>query len=293
MRQKLFAALLATSIILFTSCATNKYQRIGSPKDFISAGKTVIAAYSTPAIYVDINVAGRNAGSWFGEIATAIGKSHDRNLNQAALNNLLASGIQQYTQDEIVSMISNMLRNYEGLAIDDSIKLSSDSKKAEDQKTKIPKSTEIFGVDSYLSFYAADAKNSVAASVFGAVAGIATKLEVHIIYLSPAPERRPIWNDIFVCELEPIQESLVENNSFKAKELLKTALDKLVPWIARELHGEAYDNFPRVKVKYRSSLWEEGYLLSDANDFIVIRLIDGITRVLPKDFIKKINIVKK
>ncbi len=238
MRQRLFTVILAVSILLFTSCATNKYQRIGSPNDFISAGKTVIAVYGNPAIYVDINVAGRNAGSWFGDIATAIGKSHDRNLNQAALNNLLASGILQYTQDEIESMISNMLRNSEGLAIGDSIKLSSDSKKNEDQKTNIPKSTEIFGVDSYLTFYAADAKNSVAATVFGAVAGIATKLEIHFILLSPAPERRPIWNDIFVCELEPIQESLVENNSLKAKELLKTALDKLVPWITKELRGE-------------------------------------------------------
>lgn len=283
------------SILLFASCATNtnKFQRIGAPTDFISASKTVIAVYGTPAIYVNINVAGRNVGSWFGAIATAIGKSHDRNLNQAALNNLLASGVQQYTQDEIVSMISNMLRNSEGLAIGDSIKLSSDSQKNKDQKTNIPNSTEIFGVDSYLTFYAADAKNSVAASVFGAVAGIATKLEIHLIILSPAPERRPIWNDIFICELEPIQESLVENNSLKAKELLKTALDKLVPWIAKELHGEAYDNFPRVKVKYRSGLLEEGYLLSDANNFVVIRLIDGITRVLPKDFIREINTVKK
>ena len=293
MRQRLFSVILAMSILLFASCATNKYQRIGSPKDFISAGKTVIAVYGNPAIYVDINVSGRSVGSWFGEIATAIGKSHDRNLNQAALNNLLASGIQQYTQGEIESMISNMLRNSEGLAISDSIKLSSDSKKNEDQKTNIPKSTEIFGVDSYLTFYAADAKNSVAATVFGAVAGIATKLEIHFTLLSPAPERRPIWNDIFVCELEPIQENLVENNSLKAKELLKTALGKLVPWIAKELHGKTYENYPRVKVRYRSNLLEEGYLLSDANDFIVIKLIDGITRVMPKDFVKEINIVKK
>lgn len=293
MIQKLFTIILIMSILLFTSCATNNFQRIGTPKDFISAGRTAIAVYGTPAIYVDINVAGRNVGSWFGDIATAIGKSRDRNLNQAALNNLLASGILQYTQDEIVSTISNMLRNFERLAIVDSIKLSFDNKKAEDQKTNIPKSTEIFGVDSYVTFYAADAKNSVASTVFGAVAGIATKLEIHIIYLSPAPERRPIWKDIFICELEPIKESLVENNSLKAKELIKTALDKLVPWIAKELHEKAYENFPRVKVKYRSSLWEEGYLLSEAGDYVIIRLIDGITRVLPKDFIREINTVKQ
>ncbi|MFH1934289.1 MAG: hypothetical protein ABIN18_22280 [Pseudomonadota bacterium] len=85
----------------------------------------------------------------------------------------------------------------------------------------------------------------------------------------------------------------MENNSLKAKELLKTALDKLVPWIAKELHGEAYENFPRVKVQYRSNLCEEGYMLSEADDFVVIRLIDGITRVLPKDFIREINTVKK
>jgi len=291
MKQRLLPVILAMVTLLFAACSPDKFQRIGRPADFISAGKEVTAMYGNTAIYVDINVGGRNVGSWFGTIGNAVGKSRDRNMNREALNTLLESGIQQYAQNEIASRMPNVLREFDGLSVSDSVQLSLNSEEAKTQKESVPESAEIFAVDSHLAYYATSSKNSVAAA-FGAVEGVTTKLEITITYLSPAPERKTVWKDIFICELMPVQESLVDNNGLKAKELLITAVDKLLPWISRELRGEAVESFPRVEVQYRSFLEDEGYLLSEADDFVVIRLVNGITRVMPRDYIREIEYIE-
>ena len=106
-----------------------------------------------------------------------------------------------------------------------------------------------------------------------------------------------------MCELEPAPfgESLLENEAFRAKQLVGMAINRLKPWIQMELQSNPYDHYPRIRITYkygRVSGWvrhfykEEGCLLQDRNNILVVRQVKGITRVLPKEYVKKMEFVR-
>jgi hypothetical protein len=281
--------ILVFLLVASFGCAPQKqFQRIGSSQDLVSVEKPVVALYGTPAINVNINVGGRNVGSWFGVIGTAIGSSNDKNRNQEALDKMLQNNIQPFTQQEIVSMVTSVLDHVGGPKIKESLLLPVQPEAAKTMKGTIPENEELFSADAFLSFYAAASPNAVSAS-FGAVEGVATKLEIQLNLMSPGPNRQPIWKDIYVCELKAVQDSLVANEAALAKKLIKSAIENLKPWIEKDLQGHDLSGLPYVSVQYRSGLQNEGRLLEDGDDYLSIRLKDGMTWVIPKCFVRDVK----
>lgn len=295
MNRRVSVIFLILFVALCCGCTPTKsqFQRIGSPHDFMTIDKKAIPVYGQPSLYVNINVAGQNVASWFGpnSIVSAVAKSADRNHNQAVVDDLIKKGFQDYTQTSIATTFSEMLSDINRLQPADMLLLSSSPEEARRQKESIS-TAEMFAVDSRVAFYAGDVQNAFAVA-FGAKEGIVTKLEIIFSYLSSGAERRIIWNDVFVCELEaiPFSESLVKDEAFRAKQLVKKALDQLLPWIKKDLKSEPYDEYQRVRIIYRNGLKEEGWLLQNSETILAIRVTEGITRVIPKPYIREMKVI--
>lgn len=293
MNRRMYVIFLILFVTLYSGCTPTKFQRIGSPDYFMTIDKKATPLYGQPALYVNINVAGQNVASWFGpdSIVSSVAKSVDRKHNQAVVDDLIKKDFQEYTQNSIATTLSEMLSDIDRLQTTDMLLLSSSPEEAGRQKESLATS-EIFAVDSHIAFYAGDVQNAFAGA-FGAKEGIVTKLEIIFSYLSSGSERRKIWSDVFVCELEaiPFSESLVKDEAFRAKQLVRKALDQLQPWIKKELQSEPYDKYQRVRIIYRSGLKEEGWLLQDSETILAIRVTEGITRVLPKLYIREIKLI--
>jgi len=295
MNRRMSVILFILFVTLYSGCTPTKsqFQRIGSPHDFMTIDKKATPVYGKPALYVNINVAGQNVASWFGpnSIVSAVAKKVDRNHNQAVVDDLIKNGFHDYTQTSIAAALSEMLSDINRLQPADMLLLSSSPEEAKRQKDSVS-TAEMFAVDSHVAFYAGDVQNAFAVAL-GAKDGIVTKLEIIFSYLSSGAERRKIWNDVFVCELEaiPFSESLVKDEAFIAKQLVKKALDQLLPWIKKDLKSEPYDKYQRVRIIYRSGLKEEGWLLQDSETILAIRVTEGITRVIPKLYIKEIKVI--
>lgn len=295
MNRRMSVIFLILFVTLCSGCTPTKFQfqRIGSPDHFMTIDKKATPLYGQPALYVNINVAGQNVASWFGptSIVGAVANSVDRNHNQAVVDALIKNGFNEYTQTSIATTLSEMLSDINRLQTTDMLLLSSSPEEAKRQKDSLS-TVEIFAVDSHVAFLAGDVQNALAVA-FGAKEGIVTKLEIRFNYLSSGAERRKIWSDVFVCELEaiPFRESLVKDEAFIAKQLVKKALDQLQPWIKKDLQSEPYDKYQRVRIKYRGGLKEEGWLLQNSETILVIRVTEGITRVIPKPYIREIEVI--
>jgi hypothetical protein len=293
MNRRMYVIFLILFVTLYSGCTPTKFQRIGSPDYFMTIDKKATPLYGQPALYVNINVAGQNVASWFGpnSIVSSVAKGVDRKHNQAVVDDLIKKDFHDYTQTSIATTLSEMLSDVNRLQATDMLLLSSSPEEAKRQKESVS-TTEIFAVDSHVAFYAGDVQNAFAVA-FGAKEGIVTKLEIRFNYLSSGAERRKIWSDVFVCELEaiPFSESLVKDEAFRAKQLVKKALDQLQPWIKKELQSEPYDKYQRVRIIYRSGLKEEGWLLQDSETILAIRVTEGITRVIPKLYIREIKVI--
>lgn len=294
MKRVILPILLLLSLSMYVGCAPPaKFQRIGSPGDFIVADNKVILLSGHPSTSVDISVTGRNVGSWFGQVATAIGTRADHNINQGVLDALIKNDLPEYTQNTIVAALSEILSTSNRLQIADKILLLSSPEDSKRQKGEIPASADLFAVDSHVSFIAVPVQSDFAAAL-GAFEGMAITLTVRFNYLSSGTEKKKIWDEIFVCDLEtiPLSENLIENEAFRAKQLVKKAIDRLKPWISKELQPNTYDKYQRIRVKYRSHLKDEGWLLQDSNDLLVIRVIEGTTKIVPKQYIREMKVIQ-
>lgn len=291
MKQKKLLIFLLLLLFGASGCASN-FQRIGNPDHLISNKEPLTALYGAPFIYVDINVAGRNTGNWFGVIGMAAGMSRDKNRNQQALDNLLKNGIQPFAQQEILSTITKVVNNAGGPIIKDTLLLPADSAKAKSMIEALPTKEGFFAIDTFVNFQAAQTDNQFGASI-GVIEGISTKVEIHLALMSSGKERKPVWKDVYVCELKSVQKSLVENEAALAKELVKTAILNLKPWIENDLKGQDIGKHPYAKVVYRNYTENEGHILHDDDDYISIRVKEGMTRIIPKAFIREVKPIDK
>jgi hypothetical protein len=274
---------LAVTLLLLTACAGPiQYQRIGSPRDFNSGNRSSIAVYGCPSVYVNIAVAGRQIGQWFGGIGGLVGAASDTSRNEQFRDLLLKDGIQKYASDSIEKFFRSTLVESKIVSITDTYFLTCKQNEASElNKQSLLEDKEKLAVDSFLSFMATNG-------------GDILHLEITAEYSNPGSPRNVIWKDVYVYESLPSDLNSTESPGVLVKRLFDDAFNILKPWIRKDIEGtkQWYLEFPMVSVKYSSGLKEDGYLLQDSNGLFAIRPINGLVRIVPKKYVDDLKIMQ-
>jgi len=282
MRRRMLVVCVCVGVFAATGCATQApFVRVGRPADFMTADRTAIPVYTVPNISVNVNTVKENSWVTWLPGGSNMATTAAYLANNEILQRFLTAGLGEHAQQGVARLFSEALADINRLRAASMVVFRGSISETAFQKSQVDASREMLSVETFIGFTAARG-------------GIVPMVDLTVAYLSSGTPRRTIWADKFTCELAPIKpnDNLVADQSARAKQLVTQALERLRPFVERELRGEAYDTFPRVQVNYGGSRTEEGWLIENGEQGMAIRLVGGRTRVIPKSFVQTMTVVK-
>ena len=269
-----------TCFFILTSCAEQKYfQRIGVPSDFNSGKRSSVVLYTCPSVTVNVAVAGRKIGAWFGFLGPIIGRQADQSRNEEFLNLIVQDGIQVHARSVIENFIRTTLDETKIVSITDSHNIKCKMEDSTEQNIGLQLvDKDVLAFTTHLTFRATDDGDSLF-------------LIITAQYSTGGSPRNVVWREQYVYETPPADLSSNVKPGPSTKVLFNDAFNILKPWIRKDLTEPIhwYKNFPVVSVKYASGIKEIGHLLQDADGLLVIRPNNGLIRVIPKKYVRNVN----
>jgi len=145
---------------------------------------------------------------------------------------------------------------------------------------RLPGSGKFLAVDSFATYYY-DVKDRRV-----------LELEIQLTYLVGGERQdryRIEWMDKYICFFVGGQEDILQNNAQLAEEMAEEAIKVVSHWIQEDISGRYPRNSrPAAKVKIPWGKFK-GELLSQDQDYVVLRLKNGVIRMIPMIWVKKIK----
>ena len=265
--------------VIISGCATQKqWNRIGSPGDFMDRNRDANVAYACPSLFVQIENVSNVVIGIFGLVGGIAENIHAKAVNEKALEKLLDVGVREFTRDEIAKLFPPLLENNNRLVAKKTEYLPPDPVEMKKVVSALPAEDELFTVDSWLRFYSS-------------VDGIVMQFGMELNFLSTGPRRSVIWREAYFSESNPLSKDLIKDDGQLVKSEIRAAIEDILPWIEQDFSSIGTQGLKVVHIKYNSGVKEDGYLIYESEDKIVIKKTGGMTRIVPRAYVKKMKIL--